>query len=84
MSISMVTRGRLWPTGGTRVIHEYFVDINAQIDDPLNITLEMHDVTEISVAVSLDEISAQVEAVDPVTGTIVDPDDVSGNTEGCF
>ena len=84
MSIALATKGRLWPSGGTRVIREQFVDIEVTITDPLEIELEMQPVTEIEVEVSSDSMTVEIELIDSVTGATIDADDVSGSTEGCY
>ena len=84
MSIALATRGRLWPSGGTRVIREQFVNIEVEIDDPLEISLEMQSVTEIEIEVTTDSMAVEIELVDSVTGEVIDPGTITGNTEGCY
>lgn len=84
MSIALATKGRLWPSGGTRVIREQFVDIEVTITDPLEITMELQPVTTIEIELSESSVAVEIELIDSVTGAVIDTPDISGSTEGCF
>jgi hypothetical protein len=82
MSISLATKGRLWPTGGTLVIREQFVDIVATITDPLEVTLVMEEVVNISAVVETSGISATVEVTE-VAGEVDGVVEVDGTIKEC-
>jgi len=84
VSIALATKGRLWPSGGTRVIREQFVDIEVTITDPLEITMELQPVTTVTVELADSLVTVEIELVDSVTGVVIDDSDISGSTEGCF
>jgi len=84
MSISLVTRGRLWPAKGGLIIREQFVDIHSTIVDPWTVTIEMEEIVEITASVVLDpEISASVVVEDRVTDEVEALVDVSSEVEDC-
>lgn len=83
MSIALATKGRLWPSGGTVVVREHYVDLLSTIVDPIDVTVAMEDVSEVSVTLETVDVSATVEVVDTVTGSTV-VGDLTGSTEGCF
>ena len=86
MSISMVTKGRLWPVG-TFVVREQFVDISVDIEDYETVEVDMTLAEELTTIVEVvdEEITTTVEVLeDEAVESEVDATlDVGGDIEEC-
>ena len=76
MSISLATRGMLWPQ--YVVIKEQFVEICSEVVDTVAVEIQMECVSEIVSSVESNEIQSTVEQVDTANGDIE-----SVEVEGC-
>jgi hypothetical protein len=65
MSISMVTRGRLWPVG-TFVVREQFMDIHVNMEDDETVEVDMTLAEELTTTVEVvdEEITTTVEVIE--------------------
>jgi len=80
MSISLATRGRLWMR--STIIREAIVDIESVVVDPLEVSVEMEEVMEVSANIEVQGIESSVVVLDSITGEVV-PVEIETEIETC-
>jgi len=80
MSISLATRGRLWMR--STIIREAIVDIESVVTDPLEVSVEMEEVMDVSANIEVQGIESSVVVLDSITGEVV-PVEIETEIETC-
>lgn len=74
MTVALATRGKLSSGGRVleRIVRELYASISSEVNDPLEISVEMVEVSNVESSVYFDDIVSMVEVVDDVTSDVED------------
>lgn len=82
MSITLATKGVLWPIGGL-IIREQITDIKLTVSEPTQVSSAVSDIDEVRLAMQADDIVATVTTDEGQEVVVTDPDPVVGVKGDC-